>query len=268
MYKFGVYSRPLQRTLKPVRTNLRTFTSTYYARAALDYPIGVEQPPKPTDNQGIDDRSLEQKKSDLFNYEKNLERRKEIEYEFTKGLSQVHAFRRSSGKFWDSPGSYFRADKALYMPNFWGTVLGSGEKSGTTSVLKGKISVVRAFSVLTGENQSASYFDQNPNTLVHKDFQIVDINLPDSFVKELIVKMFTWNIKKQVPDLDRQSRYFICRKGVTRSLRQSIMADNQYGGYIYLVDRNCKIRWAASGDATPQDKINLRKFIDAVAKEQ
>lgn len=43
---------------------------------------------------------------------------------------------------------------------------------------------------------------------------------------------------------------------------------NQYIGYVFLVDENCKIRWTAHGMATPQEIQNLIGMTKFLAEKK
>lgn len=227
----------------------------------LDRPIGVVDAPKYNDNDGVDRRSLKQKKEDMLNYDKHMERRKELEYELGKGFDDVKHFRKTGGKFWAAPPAYFRPDKALHMPNLWGKNL-LGEYTTTTPLIEGKVSIMRLFSAISGENQVKSFTDDND---LH-DAQIIDVNLPDSAIKEALVNLFKFNIRKQISK-ENYDKYFITRKGFSNEIKRAIRAENPYAGYIYLIDKQCRIRWAACGQATLDERAMLSKFVQSLKKE-
>lgn len=178
----------------------------------------------------------------------------------------LNDFRETAGKQWIAPSAYFRSDVSLYMPNFRGYTLTNSQPTGTTATLQGNISVVRLFTSLPGEQQTKTYFNGDPNSVQEDGFQIVDMNLVENRIKEFFVKAFMGSIRKST-NSERQPRYFICRQGVTPELRGLIGAKNIYPGYVYLVDRDCKIRWAACGDATAEEIKNLWRFVQSLKKE-
>lgn len=274
--------------LSPTRTSLAV-TSRYaplllsqhrgYAYKAmkeipiLNRPIGDAERPTVTDNTGIDTRTREQKKADFVNYDRHLLRRKELTHEMAKSqYEDVYKFRDTAGKMFVAPNAYFRADKALYMPNFIGRTLleGEADKKATTAVLANKISVVRVFTSLTGEKHTSTYFydGEHPDNVVEDGFQMVDINLPDNFATELLVRWHANKIRQQIPDPARHGRYFIARKGVTKAMMEAMNLENKYSGYIYLVDGDCKIRWAACGNASEEERSALWRFVAALQREQ
>lgn len=259
---------------QPLRSALSTlYGARHYATKAADMPpkisspIGLRTPPHTEDNTGVDDRTLKQKKDDMLDYDKNLARRKQIEKELAKGTEDLRMYRKYEGKFFLAPPAYFRADKALYMPNFWGKTL-TGEWKPTTEILRGHVSVVRIFGSVMGEKFVNSFIKNSyEGAPKEKGFQVVDVNVPDSFLKEQLVRLFMPKIRKGL-EPEQHGRYFVGRKGITPELRETIWAKNVYGGYVYLVDRHCRIRWAGCGQATEQEVGYLHKFIDSVLKEK
>ncbi len=67
-------------------------------------------------------------------------------------------------------------------------------------------------------------------------------------------------------------RYFIVRRGVSDEIRESVGLLNSKVGYVYLVDHNCRIRWAGSGDSEAEERGGLvkgvRRLMDEMGKEQ
>lgn len=192
--------------------------------------------------------------------------------EFSKShFEEVYKYRSNLGKEWVGPPSYFRADKALYLPNFVGRTLSSKKKSGTTDILKGNVSIVRIYTSVSGEAQASSYFknrEQATGDEPKEDgYQIVDINFPENKVKDFLVRMFEGNLRKSFGK-NRHGRYFIATDGVSVDLKKCIGLSNKYTGYIYLVDRDCKIRWAACGNALDPEKEWMWKSLKGLVNER
>ena len=57
------------------------------------------------------------------------------------------------------------------------------------------------------------------------------------------------------------------RKGVSDYIKESIGLLNGKVGYVYLVDPQCRIRWAASGPSLPDEKEGLVKGLRKLVGE-
>lgn len=166
----------------------------------------------------------------------------------------------------------FKNDRALYFPNMYGVTLASPKVAqNTTTMLRGRISVVNLFSSVWAEGQVATFTGPKLNpglveTLASgRDLvQRVDINLEENRMKAWLVKMFMWRMRGKLPK-EQHSRYFLVQKGLTESLKEAIGMMNSKVGYVYLVDSECRIRWAGSGpaEAVELDALNagVRKLI-------
>ncbi|KAK9451839.1 ATP10 protein-domain-containing protein [Limtongia smithiae] len=240
---------------------------------AEDYlvrPIGVMTPPTETDNSSKDTRTFAERRADFTNYQRNLERRKEMVAQMqTSYFQDMRDFGRTHGKDWVAPRMYFRADRALYMPNFVGSTLSSGMRNevGTTAALKGKVSVVKLYCSLSGEKQVATYFS-SPEKRDHNGdgYQVVDITVPESFAKRWISKMFASQTRARVGP-ERYGLFFYARMPPQQQVSQAIGFSNKFSGYVYIVDAECKIRWAASGSASAEEAESLERCLKGVVAE-
>lgn len=251
----------------PCATWLVRYASTAAPKTPqITKPIGVEhlfaEEPK-------DARSFYNKVKDFFNYDNNLKRREAIKAELASSrFTPMHRFGATKGKFWQFPAAYSRADRSLYMPNIVGRTLVNSDEVSIIKLLQGKVSVLRLFTSTTGEKQTHSYFPESPYMMNEEQAQVVHINAVESYPKEVILRLLMRNLKRQFDEPKKWSRYLIARTSVTKEVRQSLMAENIYGGYVYLVDRSCKIRWAGCGEATPEERANLWRYVKTIAKEE
>jgi ATPase complex subunit ATP10 len=142
----------------------------------------------------------------------------------------------------------------------------------TTTVLRGKISIVSLFSSQWAERQALSFvgLKQNPGLreLVKEAgglAQCVEVNIEDNSLKAWLIRMFMWRIRRQMPP-EEHGKYFLVTKGFTEFLREQIGMTNSKVGYVYLVDEECKIRWAGSSIAESKelDALNggIRKLVE------
>lgn len=182
--------------------------------------------------------------------------------------------RFSNGKSFLAPTRLFRADKALYFPNFFGLTLQKDKKMrDTTSVLRGKISVLSAYSSAWGESQAASFVSQINNPELHDIInkacnlaQLVQINFEDNALKAMLIRLFMGTQRKKLA-VENWNKYFLVQNGLSMQLRDMIGLLNSKVGYIYLLDGECKIRWAGSGFCQENEKISLLKGVKKLIED-
>ena len=171
-----------------------------------------------------------------------------------------------SGKTFLSPPRLIRREKALYFPNLRGYTLANPHEIGdTTSALLGKVSIVSLFSGKWAADQTRTFlkdkeFEGQWGLMAGGGAQRVDINVEDDWMKAWIVRMSLGGIKRLRPE-EEWGRYFVVRRGFNSNVKQCLGIANGKVGYVYLVDEDCKIRWAACGEAAEGEHEGLARGV-------
>lgn len=101
--------------------------------------------------------------------------------------------------------------------------------------------------------------------------QKVDVTVEETRGRAALVWMFVGGLRKLRSQAEWR-RYFVVRRGLSNGVKMDMAFVNGKVGYVYLVDSECRIRWAASGDAEGAEREGLiggaRRLVEALKKER
>jgi len=180
------------------------------------------------------------------------------------------------GKSFLCPPRLFKDEHAMFFPNIAGRTLQKQKRKSldhTTSILMDRVSVVAIYSSQWAEHQVESFTAQNNNPELHKVLeenhdlaQFVQISVEEDSLKAMLIQLFKRNLRKRVGE-GNWGRYFLVRRGLSDETKDAIGLLNGKVGYTYLLDRQCKIRWAGSGLAYEGEKEGLVKGVKRLVEE-
>ncbi|KAI9816406.1 MAG: Mitochondrial ATPase complex subunit atp10 [Thelocarpon impressellum] len=239
----------------------------------LSRPIGLPHPPKSGENTGIDPRTWQQRRDDFLNWDKHLERRKQLTKQVAKPYFREWSdMRFHAGKTFLAPPSLFRSTRALYFPNLRGRTLSSPAPADTTPLLTGKISVVSVYSGTWAQHQAETFTASHPAldaTLARSPgaAQRVDINVEENALRAAVVRLFLPGLRRRIPR-PAWDAYFLVRRGLVEGgVRDALAMANSKVGYVFLVDGACRVRWAGSGRAEAGEREGLVRGVRRLVEE-
>lgn len=238
----------------------------------LGRPIGFQKPPQPGQNVG--EKIVKKDYSGMTLKERNLAKRADLVEKwgtnYFRDFKNIRKYRK--GKTFVANERIFKKEAALFFPNLHGETL-EEKNADTTNALQGKVSVINVYSSAWGEAQVQTFTSKKANPALHELLsenssfaQQVDINIEENSVKAWIIGLFQWRLRLQRRKED-WGKYFVIRKGVSQMIRESIGLLNGRVGYVYLVDPDCKIRWAGSADAEGSEVEGLNRGIKRLIEE-
>ena len=202
--------------------------------------------------------------------------------------------RDHEGKLFLAPTKLFRADKALYFPNMCGyTPANTRGFYNSTTMLKGRVSIVTYTSGTLAWFHTESFVQKNQQLqellqlLKREEEQLglpgaqkVQINVEEKFMRRTILWWSMGNLRKMLGGREQWERHIVVNKGITPEIKECLGIQNGGIGYVYLVDPECRIRWAGCGYAQPWElealvnglkklvNMNRRAHEEIATKEQ
>jgi len=82
----------------------------------------------------------------------------------------------------------------------------------------------------------------------------------------MLVRLFMPSLRRRL-GVDNWERYFLVRRGISDQIRDAVGLLNSKVGYTYLLDGECKIRWAGSGHCEGDEKEGLVKGTRRLIEE-
>ncbi|CAN3499238.1 mitochondrial ATPase complex subunit Atp10p [Diutina catenulata] len=210
---------------------------------------------------------------ELFSSEAKERRQKKLDHEIAHSpFYESKSFRNVNGKIFTPPVSWFKQTVSKFFPDYYGSTL-----VGPTSLFDvlGPVNIVRVYSTVSGENCVNTWFkDFLEGENYHNKFkeqypeaQVIDINIPQNWLKGFIINMSKGHIRRTLPH-DRWDRYFVLPEHVfPYDIREKLKCDNMCSGYVYLLDHEGRIRWATSGYASDDELALMWKCVAGLTKE-
>jgi mitochondrial ATPase complex subunit ATP10 len=253
-----------------------------FTPSTLSRPLGLPYPPLPGQNAPHSDMSWLERRDSYTNSENVQARRRILFRSFLRPYFQEwKRLDHFKGKSFVGSDKLFKRDRALWFPNLWGWTLArdGGQGKDSTPLLKGKVSLVGIQSGLWAEEQVRTFLGEKENPelqgLIKGNsglVQKVEVNIQDHWVRALLVKLFKNKLRKSRPET-AWGKYFTVRlgrdtgKGLTEDIRDAMGLLNSQVGYVYLVDTDCRIRWAGSGHAWEDENKWLNAGVKKLMQE-
>lgn len=173
------------------------------------------------------------------------------------------------GKLWLGNEKLWRGDVSLWMPNLVGDTLAGEPFRSTTEKVKGKVNLIAIYQRDWAQKQAETWYSTKDNPRLAKLIEegrlnLVQINVEDAPLARGIQSMFRWFMRRGM-DKRRQENYFFVRQ-VPDSVVEEIGILNSRVGYVYLVDPDCKIRWAGCAEANEGEKEALNKGAESLVR--
>lgn len=121
--------------------------------------------------------------------------------------------------------------------------------------------------------QCQTFVAENTNPGLHEAVkaskgvaQMVEVNVEENWVKHFLIRICLPFVRRKTAKQD-WGRYFLVGKGLDDNIREALGMWNGKVGYVYLLDPQCKVRWAGNGDAREDERASLVNCVKRLVDE-
>ncbi len=119
-------------------------------------------------------------------------------------------------------------------------------------LMQGNISLLCILTSKVSEEHTQSFYQPALDLYAsHPRFRFVQINLQENKLKAYLLSLFLSSLRAQIPSPWHET-YLLSSQSLELE-REPLGLHNKHVGYTYLIDEQCRIRWAGCGFAEPAE---------------
>lgn len=136
----------------------------------------------------------------------------------------------------------------------------AGGTKHTTDMFAGKVTLVTILNTRISEEHVNSFVEPVLNDWEGTpNFQYLQINHQANVLKSMLLSFVVSSLRRSMSE-NRWPSYLISSgEWSDLDITGPLGIENKLLGYVYLVDADCKVRWAGNGEATPEEVDYLRR---------
>ncbi|KAJ2501479.1 Mitochondrial ATPase complex subunit atp10 [Coemansia sp. RSA 1972] len=198
----------------------------------------------------------QQKWRDILSPEKNLESRARIIHDIGHSYFQDIVDLRDNGdKLFEAPKQLIRSSKAHYLPSVSGKTL-AGQTTDVIDLCRGKTTLLTVNFNKFSELHTNSFIDPFEAAFADsEDAQVVRLNIEENWAKAMVLQMCLPYLRRHTPK-DQHANYLI-HYGDVEGLRKSMGIANSLIGYVFLIDKELRVRWYGNGLAVMSEAQSM-----------
>ncbi|KAJ2365529.1 Mitochondrial ATPase complex subunit atp10 [Coemansia sp. RSA 2610] len=208
---------------------------------------------------------MQQKWRDILSPEKNLETRAKIIHDIGHSYFQDIVDLRDNGdKLFEAPKQLIRGTRAHYLPSVSGKTL-AGANADVLDLCEGRTTLLSINFNKFSERHTQSFVEPFEAAFADaENVQVVQLNIEENWAKAVVLQMCLPFLRRQIPK-HRHDRYLV-HYGNVEELRKSMGIANSLIGYVFLIDKELRIRWYANGLAVMSEAQAMVALTRKLAK--